>query len=258
MKKERIVLGIGALSCLLLGAGMDRLLIACTQKSPHPEREIRKVSPSRKEAARDEKWVRETARLRSRVTELEDALRQHPSQTKEGSAEKQAKRESVNSHREMMEKMKQENPEQYAEAKSRGEEIRGNILRFERDRMDLLNAVDTSYMTPKQREVHTRVLNALARIGSLREAMMSNGGPGSLSDDQRREFHQTARELRDLYQEEREGLVSTIMESAGISKKEAAVFVEQIQTVYDMTTLHPAGKFRQLQKARKKREKSRP
>jgi len=140
---------------------------------------------------------------------------------------------------ERMEKMRKENPEQYAEMQKRREEFRQSMEQRAQDRADFLAAVDTQAMDDAQRENHEKLLAAVARIDELRSQMEQ--GDAAHTPEMRQEMGDLMGALGELYANERRYLFETAARSVGYDGAQVAEFADQMQTVVDNTTFTGFG-----------------
>lgn len=189
----------------------------------------------------------ELRKLRGRIAELEEQLEEQneaprgrmrgrggpgnrfgPEDPPQGN---DAPRQPRLNFKERMEKMKEEEPERYAEMQKRFTEMRDRRKAESQSRKDFFGSVDTSRMTAEQKANHTALLNACALIDSYQERM----GPDSeqpLTQEENREFWEANRQMHSLMEGERQYILGELGKDCGMDGDE---FVEYIETVYSQT-----------------------
>ncbi len=185
--------------------------------------------------------------LRARVRELEKLLNDREAsiaklsvdasrprgETPPAAAEEPPREQRTReSFRERMERMKQEEPERYAEMQKRQEEFRERMRAANAERDDYLSAVDTSHMTEEQKANHERLLAALKMRDALGDRMRPDAD-NPLSDEERQEFFNSMREIGPLMEQERRYLLEETGRAYG---EDGAVFAEYIQELMEFTT----------------------
>ena len=136
-----------------------------------------------------------------------------------------------------MEAMRQNDPERYTQMTNNMARWRSRMAAATQDRMAFFASLDTSTLTPKQRETHERLQELLARREELFKAMdVSND---SITDEQRGAAHQEMRQimgqLQSLEREERDMLLNQAARNLGCSGAMAKELVDTIKTIYDAT-----------------------
>ena len=184
--------------------------------------------------------------LRARVRELEKLLNEREASiaklsadaarpqeetppSPEGPPREQRNRESF---RERMERMKQEEPERYAEMQKRQEEFRERMRAANAERDNYLASVDTSRMSEEQKANHERLLAALKMRDTLGDRMRPDA-ENPLSDEERQEFFNSMREIGPLMEQERRYLLEETGRAYG---EDGAAFAEYIQELMEFTT----------------------
>ncbi len=136
-----------------------------------------------------------------------------------------------------MERMRQENPEEYAERQRRREEFRQQITQLAYDRNDFLSSIDVKRMNAAQRENHEKLLATVDQVNGLLAEMDTAEG------DRRRELGRAMAEagmtLDALYAEERRYLFEETARSMGYRGDAAAAFADHVQGIIDNTSLMP-------------------
>lgn len=237
----------GVLVCVLAGAGVEHVrhvLTTVPEEEPDPAEALARpsevVTAPRTVVVKDDAAEREAAALRRRVAELELALARpvpEPQNPKEDAPPERPRRQSFS---DQMEKMKKENPEQYAEMQKRREEFRQSMEQKAQDRAEFIATVDTKNMNEVQKENHEKLVATVARVNDL---MAQMNQPGA---EHTQEMHQQMGEamgaLGDLYTEERRFLLEETGRAVGYQGSQAAEFADQMQSVIDNTTMPNFGR----------------
>ena len=203
-----------------------------TAEAPKPERQAK---PATDDAALN--------RLRQRVKELERQLAARSTETAEpiepstNRPPEVARREGPPDFRNRMEDMRMNDPERYTQMTNRFASWRASHIQRVQDRLNLLASMDTSRMSPKQREDHLRYQELVARQTELGDQQRPGGA--ELSGDERRQMHQQlqqiSHELNRLGDVERNTLLQQTALSFGLKGKNASEAVETIKAVYQAT-----------------------
>lgn len=248
--KGKVIIGASLVACLLLGAGIEWVYHTMTEEVPEPETVTTKVvaaKPTREiVTVKDSAAEKEVEVLRKRIAELEGMVAnrrsngQQENESEEDSEE--ARRQRGQRRREewqrRMEQMKQDDPEGYAEMVRRREEGRQRFEQRERQRNELLAAVDTTNFTAQQKQNHEKLLNTLNFLSEIRQ----NGENGGEVDEQtRQQIGEAFRSLGELYNSERDALLASTAKAAGYSGNEVNDFVEQVKAIYDNTSMGFGG-----------------
>lgn len=137
--------------------------------------------------------------------------------------------------REMMERLKKEDPERYAQMTNNFERwrVRREIERT--NRLDFLKSIDTSSMSAGTRSTHEKLLANTDKIAEI-EAMLRDE---NTTDEERRELFGQIRELydnqRQLNAQERDNLIEQISREVGMSAEDAAEFGATINEILQAT-----------------------
>lgn len=241
--KQCLIIALPALMCgALLG-----FLAAPTAASAPVEEEPAETAGAPK-AARQAKPAADDAalnRLRLRVKELERQLAVRIDETAEpvepgtNRPPETARREGPrgDGFRSRMEEMRVNDPERYTQMTNRFASWRASHIQRVQDRLNLLAAMDTSRMTPKQRENHLRYQELVARQTELGDQLRPGGA--ELSEEERHQMHQQfqqiSHELNRLGEVERNTLLQQTALSFGLKGKNATDAVETIKAVYQAT-----------------------
>ncbi len=248
-RKEIVLISLGMMICALIGAGIEYVRQAERSDErlnvPKPSSEVLKKRPeARAYNRREDVELHELAQLRKRVSELEHQLaeksRQQPALAKATKPEEPEQNKLSRRQRweASMEKLRRENPEQYAEIQHKREEFRQTMEQRTRDRVDFLDAVDERNMTQEQLENHARLVEAVARVNELRASFADESGR---TPEKRREMGELMETLVSGYTEERQYLFEETARAVGYQGDDAAIFADHLQTIFENTTLqHPS------------------
>lgn len=134
-------------------------------------------------------------------------------------------------YQERMEKLKAEDPERYAAIQQHMTEMKER-MKAERDsRKEFFASVDTTRMSADQKTTHTELMNAIALVDSYQERM-SPDSEQPLTSEERREFWDTTRKMRELMNDERRYILSELGSDCGMDGNE---FADYIDAVYNQT-----------------------
>ena len=249
-------------SCMIVSVAVGWFAHSFTSASTDKPADARKgVRAGRviekKLAVRDETADLEIAALKKRIKELESLLFQEQ-KTTEDTVEKaveSAVNKVANDRREprdfraRMEQMKKDDPLRYEEMRKNREEWRNRMRQREQEKVDFLSSVDTSGFSPAAKATHEQLLGQIEKVNALVEEFREqheSGAFGNLTDEQRREQHESFRQemelLQNLYQDERNNLLLSTAESAGFTGTDANDFVQLIQGIYDSTSAWGPGR----------------
>jgi hypothetical protein len=242
---------VGALTCLIVGAGLERVRQAVLEPIPEvaplPEApfEVRERGPNLSAQTTDDATVRAAMDLlRRRVAELEKLLKARETELAElkkhaPDAAITSRRPRRDDFRQRMEQLKKENPTLYAEMEKRREEFRTRMEQEKQDRDNFLASVNTASMSDDQKANHEKLLETLAKIEALRAQREQAGtDPGSEDETTRQSMGQLMSELGALYEVERQYLLEQAAYAAGYEGNDADNFVDYIQETIQSTTMH--------------------
>ncbi len=239
--KQSLIVALPALMCgALLG------FLAAPTTAPAP---IEEEAAENAEAPKPERQAKPATddaalnRLRQRVKELERQLAARSTEAAEpiepstNRPPEVARREGPPDFRNRMEDMRMNDPERYTQMTNRFASWRASHIQRVQDRLNLLASMDTSRMSPKQREDHLRYQELVARQTELGDQLRPGGA--ELSGDERRQMHQQlqqiSHELNRLGDVERNTLLQQTALSFGLKGKNASEAVETIKAVYQAT-----------------------
>ena len=149
-------------------------------------------------------------------------------------AEKERQDRRRSSYQERMEKMKEEEPERYAEIQKQREEFKERMTRNAAESTSFLLDVNTENMDEKQAETHEQILLALQENWRIMNEIEELSGEEA--SQARRQMHDNMHVLRDLYGTERQYLLEEAGRSLGYEGTDATEFAGHIQSIYDSTS----------------------
>ena len=177
--------------------------------------------------------------LRARIKELEQQLAEkvssEPVATTEAKEVVAENRPREFNPREMMEKMKQEDPERYAQMTNRFARFRARRAEQVQSRMDFLASIDTSFMSEKAKTTHAQLQSAIVKREALEDQIHSD----EITEDERRELFDQMREMdhemRELNRRERDNLLEETAIELGYQGDDAADIVATIKDIFEAT-----------------------
>ena len=188
------------------------------------------------------------ATLRRRVRELEQRLADtvaaagaltNRTEMRLGDAEARSHGGPPNpeSWRANLEEMKVKDPERYAQTTNRMAQWRSRMLANTQDRLEFFASLDTSTMTPRQRENHERLQELLVRREELMQMMdISNDSTTAAQREKaRQEMHGLMGQLHAAERTERDMLLHQAARNLGCKGAVAKELVETVKTIYDAT-----------------------
>ena len=188
------------------------------------------------------------ATLRRRVRELEQRLADtaasadvltNRTETRLADAEARPHGGSPNSAdwRANLEEMKVKDPERYAQTTNRMAQWRSRMLANTQDRLEFFASLDTSTMTPKQRENHERLQDLLVRREELMQLMdISNDSiTAAQREKARKEMFGLMGQLHAAERTERDMLLHQAARNLGCKGAVAKELVDTVKTIYDAT-----------------------
>ena len=135
-----------------------------------------------------------------------------------------------------LERLKEENPAEYATRTNRMAQFRNRMLQRAENRLETLAAIDTTGWSKRQIATHEKYQDLIAR----REELMDILRPDSnATDEQRKEavemMHKIGGELHATGREERNILLNQTLKTLGYTGSAAAEIKDAIQTIYSTT-----------------------
>lgn len=232
---------IGGLVCALAGAGieyarnqfvvMPALIarIAAEQDEKADERESTRVVRVIDESAQNEVVL-----LKKRIEELETQTRAGqnggvlPPAPEAGDEPAQVAEERRTPRTNQVSRFRSQiTPEQREERRLFMEQTMAEHYTF-------LENVDQKNMDQAQRENHAKLLEKVAQMNELRNALVASTERPTPETIQ--VLRETEGELRELYASERQYMLQSLGRSSGLSGDQSAAFAEQIQQIYQNTS----------------------
>ena len=135
-----------------------------------------------------------------------------------------------------MERLKEENPAEYAARTNRMAQFRARMLQNAENKLETLAAIDTTGWTPQQLETHQRYQELIAKREELMETMRFD------SDATEEQRHAAMEQMRKLgheifkaSQDERNLLLNKAIREMGFKGNAATEVWETIKTIYSTT-----------------------
>jgi len=143
-----------------------------------------------------------------------------------------------------MEEMKINDPARYAQMTNRMAQWRSRSIANTQDKLDFFASLDTSAMTPRQRENHEKLQNLLVRREELMQSMDINNADISDADREKafREMHEMRGQIHSLENAERDMLLNQAARNLGCRGSEARELVDTIKTIYKATQSWGGGR----------------
>jgi len=135
-----------------------------------------------------------------------------------------------------MERLKEENPAEYAARTNRMAQFRSRMLQNAENKLETLAAIDTTGWTPQQLETHQRYQELIAKREELMETMRFDS---DATEEQRRaameQMRQLGHEIFKASQNERNLLLNKAIREMGFKGNAATEVRETIKTIYSTT-----------------------
>ena len=135
-----------------------------------------------------------------------------------------------------MERLKEENPAEYAARTNRMAQFRARMLQNAENKLETLAAIDTTGWTPQQIETHQRYQELIAKREELMETMRFDS---DATEEQRRaameQMRKLGHELFKASQNERNLLLNKAIREMGFKGNAATEVRETIKTIYSTT-----------------------
>lgn len=181
--------------------------------------------------------------LRSRISDLEAQLaaanaRVSPSNGQEVVAVQAPKSRPEGMRegfRERMERLKKDDPAEYANMTNRMTQWRRHRAEQHQAKLDFLSSVDTSHMSAAAKKSHQDLQEALARRDELERQMQDE----NLTDDERhalmQEMHESWREMQRLNGEVRKNLIEETARNLGFAGEDVKEISLTMQEIIEAT-----------------------
>ena len=135
-----------------------------------------------------------------------------------------------------MERLKEENPAEYAARTNRMAQFRARMLQNAENKLETLAAIDTTGWTPQQLETHQRYQELIAKREELMETMRFDS---DATEEQRHaameQMRKLGHELFKASQDERNLLLNKAIREMGFRGNAATEVRETIKTIYSAT-----------------------
>ena len=135
-----------------------------------------------------------------------------------------------------MERLKEENPAEYAARTNRMAQFRARMLQNAENKLETLAAIDTTGWTPQQIETHQRYQELIAKREELMETMRFDS---DATEEQRRaameQMRKLGHEIFKASQNERNLLLNKAIREMGFKGNAATEVRETIKTIYSTT-----------------------
>lgn len=138
--------------------------------------------------------------------------------------------------REMIERMKKDDPARYNDMTNRMANFRRMRAERAQGKIDFLTSIDTSGMSAEDRANHERLQTLIAKREEMEEKMRTLF---ELSEDERnatfREMGELHRELAEVNRREREILLNETAGALGLGGEDAVALTETVKEIYEAT-----------------------
>ena len=206
---------------------------------------------------KSEKKTVEKKRENSRITRPRIPRREFQRQPQEespGNHEVAVEENSENSRREnrnlnirdRIERMRTENPEEYAAHTNRLARWRDSRRQRAVSKLDFLASVDTSTMSKPERETHEKLQNLIEEREELQTRIEEGFASGEMSDEDRRavwdQMREADRQIAELNRAERENLIKKTAEAVGLTGEEVGEVAGTIMKVIEATENNSWGR----------------
>lgn len=237
MIKQQLFIG----AALIAGAGIGFCIAPREQAVKAPVAGEAPVAPL---SIEDKGESASVEALRRRLKGLEEelaALRAAPpaAATNQAEAVKSAedgkRADGPNRFREMMEKLKKDDPERFKRISERMENFRRMREERQKAKLDFLSSVDVSGMGEDAVKTHEELKDLIARRQKLEAELMSE----DISDERRREvmgeLFSIGGKARELNRRERENLLGAVAKAVGLEGETATELVEAVKDIVEST-----------------------
>lgn len=183
--------------------------------------------PEKPAAADSTDTQAEVVQLSSEVADAAPTVDSPPEQPKRESREDRIAR------------MKEEDPEGYAEMVKRREEFQETMKYNLAERTATFMDLDTTNMNKKELVAHEQLVNRMGAVWDLMEQMQSSDG---MNREVMGDLFREAQEIRPLMEQERSTMFRLLGEDLGYKGKEAKDFAKHIDSIISSTSLQmPRG-----------------
>ena len=198
-----------------------------------PVPDVQPDGPRRGAASRKARIAESKTRVKTVTTVVTNLVHDTVTNTVEVMRERQRGPEGW---REEMERLKEENPAEYAARTNRMENFRNMMIQNAENRLATLGSIDTTGWTDRQLEIHQHYQELIAQREAIMEILRPDSGA---TDRQRKEafaqMHVLMRELHKTGNSERNILLSKTISTLGYKGQAAKEVREAIETIYSTT-----------------------
>lgn len=164
-----------------------------------------------------------------------------------GENSENSRRENRNLNiRDRIERMRTENPEEYAAHTNRLARWRDSRRQRAVSKLDFLASVDTSTMSKPERETHEKLQNLIEEREELQTRIEEGFASGEMSDEDRRavweQMREADRQIAELNRAERENLIKKTAEAVGLTGEEVGEVAGTIMKVIEATENNSWGR----------------
>lgn len=190
--------------------------------------------------------------LRARILELErrrvDAGDRNGDASDDDGSERPRRGGPELNFRERLEKMRVENPEQYAQHTNSIARWRDSRRNHAASRLEFLSSIDTSTMSAAEKKTHVRLQNLIEEREELQTRFDERWASGEMSDEERREIwgrmRDADRQMAELNAAERENLIKKTAEAVGFTGEDVGEIAGTIMKVIEATESNPRNRSR--------------
>ena len=166
------------------------------------------------------------------------ALNVPASNTPEATTPEATERPQRESFEDRMARMKEEDPEGYAERIKRREEFQEKMKYNLAERTATFMDLDTSSMNEKELAAHEQLVGRMGTIWDLMEQMQN---PEEMNREAMGELFREAREVRPLMEQERATMFRLLGEDLGYTGQDSKDFASHIDRIISSTSLRMPG-----------------
>ena len=138
--------------------------------------------------------------------------------------------------REEMERLKEENPAEYAARTNRMAQFRNRMLQRAENRLETLASIDTTGWTKRQIATHEKYQDLIAKREELMDILRPDSGA---TEEQRKDaiaqMHELGHEMHKTGQAERNLLLDQTLKALGYTGSAASEIKQTIRTIYSTT-----------------------
>lgn len=182
--------------------------------------------------------IKEIAGVSTNGTNAIVALKVPASDAPEVAAPEPTERPQRESFEDRMARMKEEDPEGYAERIKRREEFQQKMKYNLAERTATFMDLDTSSMNEKELAAHEQLVG---RMGTIWELMEQMGNPEEMNREAMGELFREAREVRPLMEQERATMFRLLGEDLGYTGQDSKDFASHIDSIISSTSLQMPG-----------------